>query len=196
MNNYVYFIDKTIYINLTNRCSNNCDFCIRRENDGMEGTPLWIEEEPTAEDIIDQLPLNMDDYDEEVVFCGFGEPSYNLEALADVASYLRCIDKKTRVNTNGQALLIAGEEAISLFCDSCDTINVSLNAPSATKYDALCHSEFGSGAFESMMTFVKRCKNRTNVILSVVDCIPVGDIELCKQLASELNVPLRIREKE
>ena len=102
MNNYVYVLNNKIYINLTNRCSNDCDFCIRRDRKGMGNTALWITEEPTAEDVIEQLPADLDDYDEEVVFCGFGEPTYNLEALDEVASYLHCVDKTTRINTNGQ----------------------------------------------------------------------------------------------
>ena len=94
MNNYVYTIGNKIYINLTNRCSNNCDFCIRKGRDGMENQRLWIDAEPDVQDILDQLPDNLDDYDEEIVFCGFGEPTYNLDTLDEVASFLHCIDKK------------------------------------------------------------------------------------------------------
>ncbi len=68
MNNYVYILGNKIYINLTNRCSNNCDFCIRRDHKDMGGTVLWIEDEPTVEDVLEQLPANMDDYDNEIVF--------------------------------------------------------------------------------------------------------------------------------
>lgn len=197
MNNYVYTIGNKIYINLTNRCSNNCDFCIRSGRDGMEGVNLWIEEEPSADDVIEQLPSDMDNYDQEVVLCGFGEPTYNMETLEEVAQYLACIDKKVRINTNGQGVLIAGQEAISILADCCDTINVSLNASNATMYDKLCHSQFGKQAFDAIIDFVKGLIARgANVVLSVVDSIGQEEIANCQKIADRLKVPLRIREKE
>ena len=67
-NIYVYTLGNKIYINLTNRCSNSCDFCIRRDHKDMDGQVLWINDEPTVEDVIEQLPENLDDYDNEIVF--------------------------------------------------------------------------------------------------------------------------------
>lgn len=196
MNNYVYTIGKKIYINLTNRCSNNCDFCIRHGREGM-GTTLWIDDEPTAEEVIEQLPLNMDDYDDEVVFCGFGEPTYNLEALDDVASYLHCVDKTTRINTNGQANLIHGRDVSDIVASSCDVVNVSLNECDADKYQKHCKSVFGTKAFEAMIEFAKLCKQHgTKVVFSVVDSIGEADINACQKLADKLGIPLRVRVKE
>lgn len=197
MNNYVYIIGKKIYINLTNRCSNNCDFCIRQGRQGMADTALWIDEEPTAEDVIEQLPANLDEYDSEVVFCGFGEPTYNLETLDEVASYLHCVDKTTRINTNGQANLIAGQDVTDLIVTSCDVINVSLNESNAVQYQAHCKSKFGEKAFDAMLEFAELCKRRGgNVIFSVVDSIGEKDVAECQKLADKLGIPLRVRVKE
>ena len=197
MNNYVYIIGNKIYINLTNRCSNNCDFCIRQGREGMADTKLWITEEPTAADVIEQLPLKLDEYEDEVVFCGFGEPTYNLEALDEVASYLHCVDKTTRINTNGQANLINKQDVTELIVTSCDVINVSLNECNAEKYQQHCKSIFGTKAFDEMLEFAKLCKDRGgNVIFSVVDSIGDKDIAECQKLADKLGIPLRIRTKE
>ncbi|MCH5152659.1 MAG: radical SAM protein [Clostridiales bacterium] len=197
MNNYVYIIGNKIYINLTNRCSNNCDFCIRQGREGMSGTALWIDDEPTAADVIEQLPTNLDDYEPEVVFCGFGEPTYNLEALDEVASYLHCVDKTTRINTNGQANLINKEDVTELIVTSCDVINVSLNECNADKYQQHCNSIFGTKAYEAMLEFATLCKQKGgNVIFSVVDSIGAKDIAECQRLADRLHIPLRIRAKE
>ena len=197
MNNYVYIINNKIYINLTNRCSNNCDFCIRQGREGMANTPLWITEEPSVEDVIEQLPLNMDDYDSEVVFCGFGEPTYNLETLDEVASYLHCIDKTTRINTNGQANLIHNEDVTDVVVTSCDVINVSLNECTAEKYQQHCKSIFGTKAFDALIEFATLCKQRGgNVVFSVVDSIGEQDVQACQKLADKLHIPLRIRPKE
>lgn len=197
MDNYVYTIGNKIYINLTNRCSNNCDFCIRHGRQGMENTTLWIDVEPTAEDVIEQLPQNLDDYDGEVVFCGFGEPTYNFETLDEVASYLHCVDKTTRINTNGQANLIHKRDVTDVIVDSCDVINVSLNECTAQKYQEHCKSIFGATAFDELINFAKLCKQRGgNVIFSVVDSIGATDVAECKKLAESLGIPLRVRVKE
>lgn len=197
MDNYVYTIGNKIYINLTNRCSNNCDFCIRHGRQGMENTTLWIDVEPTTEDVIEQLPQNIDDYDGEVVFCGFGEPTYNLETLDEVASYLHCVDKTTRINTNGQANLIHKRDVTDVIVDSCDVINVSLNECTAQKYQEHCKSIFGAAAFDELINFAKLCKQRGgNVIFSVVDSIGATDVAECKKLAESLGIPLRVRVKE
>ena len=197
MDNYVYILNNKIYINLTNRCSNSCDFCIRQGRKGMGNTTLWIAREPTAADVIEQLPLNLDDFDDEVVFCGFGEPTYNLEALDEVASYLHCVDKTTRINTNGQANLIYNGDVTDVIVTSCDTINVSLNECNAQKYQKHCRSCFGERAFDAMLDFAQKCKERGgNVIFSVVDSIGNDDIAECRKLAKRLGIPLRIRNKE
>ena len=163
----------------------------------MADTTLWIEEEPTAEDVIEQLPANLDDYDSEVVFCGFGEPTYNLETLDEVASYLHCVDKTTRINTNGQANIINGEDVTDIIVTSCDVINVSLNECNATKYQAHCKSIYGEKAYESMLEFAKLCKERGgNVVFSVVDSIGQADVDACQKIADKMGIPLRVRIKE
>lgn len=197
MNNYVYTIGKKLYINLTNKCTNNCDFCIRHGRTGMNGTELWIESQPTAEDVIEQLPDDLDKYDTEVVFCGFGEPTVNLDALEEVASYLHCKDKTTRINTNGQANLIHKKDVSDVIVDSCDVVNVSLNAPDAKAYQAVCHSVYGEKAFDAMLEFAKLCKERgADVIMSVVDSIGTAEVEKCRKLCQSLGLPIRVREKE
>ena len=197
MDNYVYTIGNKIYINLTNRCSNNCDFCIRQGRQGMNGTTLWIHDEPTAEDIVSQLPQNMDDFDSEVVFCGFGEPTYNLDVLDEVASYLHCTDKTTRINTNGQGNLIHKRDITDVIVTSCDIINVSLNESTAEKYQKHCKSIFGTSAFSALLEFAKLCKQRGgNVVFSVVDSIGEKDVAECQKLADSLGIPLRVRAKE
>lgn len=197
MNNYVYTIGKKIYINLTNRCSNRCDFCIRQDRQGRADTTLWIEDEPTAEDVVEQLPQNLDDYDSEIVFCGFGEPTYNLETLDEVAGYLHCLDKTTRINTNGQANLIHKQDVTDVIVTSCDVINVSLNECTAQKYQQHCKSIFGENAFEELLNFAKLCKQRGgNVVFSVVDSIGEKDVAECQKLADKMGIPLRVRIKE
>ena len=98
---YTYPYEGNLYINLTNRCTNNCEFCVRRGADGVGGHYLWIKKEPTAQEVIAQMD-HLDRY-REVVFCGFGEPMMRLPELLEVAAYAKERGKYTRINTNGQA---------------------------------------------------------------------------------------------
>ena len=195
MNNYVYTIGNKIYINLTNRCSNNCDFCIRKGRDGMQNQRLWIDTEPDVQDILDQLPDNLDDYDDEIVFCGFGEPTYNLDTLDEVASYLHCIDKKTRINTNGQANLINKRDVTPELGGIIDAVSISLNAENAQKYQQVCASEFGEAAYDGLLEFARLAKEYVpEVVFSVVDVMSKEEIEACRKIAADCGVSFRVRE--
>ena len=196
MDNYVYKIGNKLYINLTNRCSNNCDFCIRDGREGMNGTALWIEKEPSAKDVIAALPQDLLSY-EEVVFCGFGEPTYNLEALVEVGKFLHEKGVTTRINTNGQANLIHGKDVSAEVCSACDYINVSLNECNAQKYQTHCNSVFGEDAYAALLDFALLCVSHgAKVNFSIVDSIERRDIDECIELSKKLGIPLRIRPKE
>ena len=105
MNNYVYEVGNNLYINVTNQCSNDCFFCIRNGHDDMNGTNLWLDKEPTFDDVLAQLPSDLSKYGE-IVFCGFGEPTYKIDLLSELGKYFKSKGMTTRLNTNGQANLI------------------------------------------------------------------------------------------
>ncbi len=114
-----------------------------------------------------------------------------------MASYLHCIDKTTRINTNGQANLIHNEDVTDVIVTSCDVINVSLNESNAAKYQQHCKSRFGAKAFDAMLEFAVMCKQRGgNVVFSVVDSIGKQDVAECQKLADKMGIPLRVRVKE
>ena len=123
-----YRINDRIYINLTNRCSNACEFCVRID-DKYSDFNLWLEKEPTAEEIIAELG-EMEGASE-IVFCGYGEPLYRLDAIIPVSEYAHNKGKKTRINTNGQARHIAGEGVAQKLAGYIDTVSISLNAGDA-----------------------------------------------------------------
>ena len=155
MDTYTYRLGNKIYVNLTNRCSNDCEFCVRR-TDAFRDIGLWLEHEPSAEEVINSF----EDLDsaEEIVFCGYGEPMYRLDVMCEVADYLKSKGKRTRVNTNGQAALICGEGVPEKLGGRIDTVNVSLNAADAKAYQALCHSEFGEKAFYALLDLPRNAK--------------------------------------
>lgn len=194
-NTYVYTVDNNLYINLTNRCSNRCEFCVRYYDKPVYGD-LWIGHEPTAQEVIDILDkcYNLSDYGE-VVFCGFGEPTYRFDAIEQISAYIHSKGAKTRINTNGQANEILGEDITDRIVKCIDTINVSLNATDAEKYDKICHSQYGLRAFDIMLDFAEKCVAKGgNVVLSIVDCVGEEEIAKARKIAEKIGAKLRVRE--
>ena len=194
-NKYVYTVDNNIYINLTNRCSNRCEFCVRYYDKPIYGD-LWIKDEPSAETVVDilQRDYRLEDYGE-VVFCGYGEPTYRFDAIEKICEYVHSKGGKTRLNTNGQANEILGEDITARISKCIDTINISLNATDAVKYDKICHSDYGERAFDIMLDFAKKCVDcGANVVLSVVDVIGKEEIDKAREIAKSGGAKLRVRE--
>ncbi len=195
MDTLVYELDNKLYINLTNQCSNDCDFCIRNHSDGIEEYYLWLSKEPTAKDIIAAIDEKGVDKYSEAVFCGFGEPLYALDVMLEVAKYLKAHGYKTRVNTNGQADLICGEGVAKRFEGLIDVVNISLNEANADKYQNVCHCVFGKKGYDAMIKFAGEVKNYVEkVVFSVVDTISKEDIETCRTIAEMVGVNFRVRE--
>jgi len=193
MNTYVYKAYGNLYINLTNKCSNSCDFCIRNGHDGINDQPLWLDKDPSKEDVINALPDNLSEFGC-VVFCGFGEPTEKLDIMLEVARFLKSKGVSTRLNTNGQSDAINSKETAPLMKGLIDHINVSLNASDKHKYDAICHSVFGKDAFDIMINFAKSAKNNgIDVNFSVVDIIGKEEIALCQKVCDDAGIPLRVR---
>lgn len=192
MDTITYKIDNNLYVNLTNRCSNACTFCVRNEKASYFGNYLWLKGgEPTAEDVIAQIP-DPTEYNE-IVFCGFGEPTYKLEEMLTIARYVKEKGGKVRLNTNGHGNLIHGRditEDLKIF----DGINISLNAPTKEEYDKVCLPHV-KNAFESLLEFGRLCKEKgINAWFSVVDVIGKEAVEKCQKIADECGLKLRVRE--
>lgn len=193
---YLYVYGENLYINLTNRCPCACTFCIREQQEGV-GTAesLWLQKDPTT----DQIKNEFAGYDlnqfKEVIFCGYGEPMCALQTLVEVAQYVRSISDITiRLNTNGLGDLINSKETAPLLEGLVDVVSVSLNAPDPDTYCAVTQPSFGKESYGAMLKFASDCKKLgMRVVFSVVDVISPEDIALCKQIAEEREIPLRVR---
>ena len=196
MNTYVYTLGKSAYINLTNACSNSCDFCIRNYKDGMADYNLWLTKEPTAKEIIELLG-DVTKYDE-VVFCGYGEPTYRLDELSEIGRYVKSFGTKVRLNTNGHALLINGEGAMEKLVGAVDIISVSLNEATKEGYDKICHPIFEDG-FSAMIDFTKKAVSTgafSSVRMSVMDIIGEENVQKCRKIAQSVGAELFVRTME
>ncbi|MCH5162094.1 MAG: radical SAM protein [Clostridiales bacterium] len=193
-NNYVYILDGKAYVNLTNKCSNACTFCIRNTGDGVKGTPLWLDKEPTAIDVISAFEKVRDKLaSDEVVFCGFGEPTDAMAVLVESAARLKGMGYTLRLNTNGLGNADNGRDITSEL-KVFDTVSVSLNQCDAKKYAEVTRSRYEDKAFSFVLDFAKSCKERgINTVFTVVDTIDGGDVDRCREIARKMGVPLRVR---
>ena len=121
---YTYQLGESLYINLTNECTNACDFCVRNNPEGVGSYDLWLEKEPTAEEVIERIP-DPTRY-QEIVFCGYGEPMMRLDTLLEVAEYIKDKGGKVRINTNGHANLIYNEDITPRLAGKVDIISISV----------------------------------------------------------------------
>ena len=193
---YAYPLDGNLYINLTNKCSNGCDFCVRNERTSYFGHYLWINHgDPTAEKVVAACNALGDlTKFKEIVFCGFGEPTYRMEQMLALCDYFHAKGLKTRLNTNGQGVLINKRDIVPEMKGKIDKISISLNASCAEKYQKICRSQFGENGFGAMIEFAKACKRAGfETRFTLVDYVGEEEVELCKKLAQSVNVPLVVR---
>ena len=193
----LYKVHDNLYVNLTNRCPYSCTFCLRQTMDRIgESDRLWLEREPSAQEVIAEFDkFNMDDYNE-VVFCGFGEPTEAFEVLKEVAAYVKKkYNKPIRINTNGVGNLINKRDIVPELKGIVDTVSISLNDPDKKKYAELVRSKFGEDSFDEMLSFAKECtKYVPNVVMTTVDTtISHEQEEQCRKICDEIGAKYRIR---
>ena len=193
---YLYTLDGNLYVNLTNKCSNGCDFCVRNERSSYYGNYLWLRNgDPTVEKVI-AAAKGFGDLTrfKEVVFCGFGEPTYKVAEMVALCDYFHEKGLKTRLNTNGQGNLINKRDIVPELKGKIDFVNVSLNASCVEKYQPICRSQYGEAGFAGMIDFAKLCrKEGVDCRFSIVDCIGEDEVEACKRLAESVRIPLYVR---
>lgn len=186
-----YTIGDTLYLNITNTCTNKCDFCIRKTKAGV-GYNLWLEKEPSVLEILESVN-NPEQY-KEIVFCGYGEPLSRLQVVKQVSAELKKRGAKSiRINTNGQANNLYGRNIMTELVGLIDTISISLNAHNAEKYVQICRPAEGENAFYALLDFARQCVGVIpRVILSVVEW-PGVDVEACRKIAQDLKAEFRLR---
>ena len=196
----VYTLDGKIYINLTNRCTNDCIFCLRKDKNDVKGQELWLDNEnSTAKDVIEQLEkIYAQTPSKEIIFCGYGEPMMKLDVLKEVAKYIKnnYPESKIRVNTNGHANFVYKRNVVPELKGLIDEFSVSLNGATKEEYNELSQPKFDE-AYEEMKKFIKSCADENiSVVASVVEGYKGKhlDLEKCEQIANDLGARFRVRE--
>ena len=187
-----YRIRNSLYLNITNRCSNHCTFCPKFDDLTVKGHNLMLNSEPSFEEILAAIgqPTDID----EVVFCGFGEPLIRLDLVKQVAGELKRRGYRIRINTDGQANYLHGRNILTELAGLVDCISVSLNASDAATYCTLCNTPFGVAGFTSICDFIRTASAHIPQVIASAVTIPGVDIEACRQLAETLGAEFRVRE--
>jgi len=192
---------KNIYVNMTNKCPCSCTFCLRQTKEMREGNSLWLKEgEPSAEEVLEMFSQYDLSVINELVFCGFGEPTERFEDVCRVIDGLKekYPNLKVRINTVGLGNLVNGRDITPELEGRFDTVSISLNAPDAEEFLALTRSKFGIQSYDALKEFAVSAKKYVpNVVLTVVEKVmPEDKIEICRKICKELGVTLRVREFE
>ena len=193
----LYKVHNNLYVNLTNKCPCSCTFCLRQTMDHVgESDSLWLTREPEYDEIIaDFANFDVASFDE-LVFCGFGEPTERIDVLLKVARYFKeTYHKPIRINTNGQGSLIAGRDISGELAECVDVVSISLNDPNPVKYQQLVRSKFGDQAFPGMIDFAKKCVAKgLKVVMTTVDTtITHEEEQACGRICQEIGATYRIR---
>jgi TatD DNase family protein len=187
-----YRIRNSLYLNITNRCSNRCSFCAKFEDFTVKGHLLRLDHEPDAKEVL-AAAGDTGRYDE-VVFCGYGEPLLRLDLILEVAAELKKKGCRIRINTDGQANIVHGRNILPELAGLVDSISVSLNAADAETYDHLCNTPFGSAGFQGICEFLREAPRFIPDVTASAVTVPGLDVAAVGKLAESLGVKFRERE--
>ncbi len=168
----------TIYLNITNRCSSACEFCLRAWTDGVYGESLRLDQEPDVDEVTTAIELAfLDGPADEVAFCGFGEPTMRLDVVLAVTEWLRLRRIPARLDTNGHGQLLNPDVDVpaALAAAGLTAVSVSLNAADPETYDLICRPVF-SKAYRAVLRFAEECVGHD--IETTLTAVAHSDVDL------------------
>lgn len=187
-----YQIRDSLYLNITNRCTNSCIFCAKFNDFVVKGHELKLDHEPSAEEV--KQAIGDPSRYSEVVFCGYGEPLLRLELIKEIAGWLQQQGIKVRINSDGQANLAHGRNILPELQGLIDSISISLNAANAADYQRLCQSSFGEQSYQAVKDFLQQALKFIPDVTATAVTYPGINISDCEQVAKNLGVQFRARE--
>ena len=188
-----YRAGDNLFVNITNACPCDCVFCIRRFSEGYgDADTLWLDREPSIDEIKAAFARQDLSKIDEIVFCGFGEPMERANDVITLANFFKQSGKKIRLNTNGLVRLMHPTFDIALL-SVFDVVSISLNADDADEYMRVTRPKFGAAAYDEMLNFAADMRQYTTVALSIVGVIDAPRIENCREIAHDLGVTFRVR---
>ncbi len=200
-----YKIRNSVYVNLTNKCTNRCSFCPkyrdRKNNYNVRGYNLLLKKEPSPDEVVSSV-FRYYDFSE-VVFCGLGEPTLRLDALRRAAAMIKengkalGMDIKTRLDTDGLASAVYGRNIPEFLGGVIDSVSVSLNAHNREFYNNVCMPELKKGdadAYAAVIEFIRESRKHIGEVTATAVDLPGLDVELARKIAGSLGAKFRLRQ--
>ena len=185
-----YRIRESLYLNVTNRCTNRCTFCIKFQSDFVKGYNLRLSHEPSEEEI--KKAIGDPSHYKEIVFCGYGEPTLRLDLIKNVAAWIKEKGGNVRLNTNGQGNLIHRRNILPELRGIVDNMSISLDAQDEETYNRICKPAH-KNAFPEILKFIREAPQYIPEVNVTVVTAEGVDIEKCRKIAEESGVGFRIR---
>jgi len=188
-----YRLHGNCYLNITSHCTLRCAFCPKFNRTWtVQDFNLLLTREPSTAEVL--AAVGDAGADQEMVFCGLGEPTLNLAVLLDVARALRAQGKRIRLNTDGLANLVHDRDVTAELAEVVDALSISLNAQDEPTYNRHCRPK-RAGAFAAVQDFARLAKTRgMAVTLTAINGLEGVDIDACERIAGTLGVDFRRRE--
>lgn len=186
-----YKIRNSLYLNITNRCTNSCIFCAKFRDFNVKGHQLKLDHEPDFNEVVAAIG-DPTEYDE-IVFCGYGEPLLRLDLIKQLSSWLKEKNTIIRINTDGQANLVHQRNILPELQGLIDEISVSLNAPDSQHYQKICQSSYGEQGYAAVKEFIRLAPQYIPEVIASAVTVPGIDIDACERIAKELGVEFRQR---
>jgi TatD DNase family protein len=189
---FIYKIGNALYVNITNRCNSHCTFCRRKTDPVLKGYNLGMQksEEPEAEFFIEEIG-DPKAYDE-IVFCGYGEPTIRWDVVKKISQFVKANGGKTRINTNGHGNHINKRNIAPEFNGLIDVVSISMNSFNPKQYAELMGLE--TRMFNEMIDFAKGVKNYVEKVIMTIVSIDKVDIEKARRTVEEkIGVEFRVR---
>lgn len=189
----VYDIRDSRYVNLCDRCTLVCQFCPKTKGSHIvHSSDLTLLRRYDAQTYIDAIgdPRRFD----EIVFCGFGEPTLRLKPLLAIAQAIKQQGGRVRVNTDGLANRIHKRNVLPDLANCVDALSVSMNAQTEALYNLHCQPQL-KNSFRHMLDFLALAPLYiVDVTATAINGLAGVDIAACRQLAEERGVKFRQRE--
>ena len=185
-----YKIRESLYLNITNRCTNRCTFCAKFQTDYVKGYNLKLKAEPSEPEL--RAAIGDPTKYKEIVFCGYGEPLVRLDLVKSLATWIKSQGGRVRINTNGHGNAIHKRDVLPELTGLVDSVSISLNAHDAETYNSICQPAF-KDAYSAVLEFIKASKKHIPDVQATVVTAEGVDVKRCEEIASELGVRLRVR---
>lgn len=190
-----YRYQDALYLNVTSRCPTACEFCIKFSwNYQYRGNNLLLKKEPSVEEILSAV--DRPSQFSEIVFCGYGESTYRLKEIEEIAYQLKARGaKQIRLNTIGLGNLIHQRNIVPDLAKFLEVVSISLNTIDPIHWTKIHRPlpEFKEKGFESVVEFIQKCAQQIPQTFVTAVENPEVDFKAFELFVKRLGAEARFR---